>query len=510
MSKRSRTLLLSAVALVALVGLLLALLFLLPEAPTDDDNEPLDTSVVLVDKTADAKISVIGAEITLKDETYKIATTDENNIFYVEGYEALPLDFYSLGEFGETLLTVTASKKVLDNAENLSDFGFAEDGSCHAKIHVSYSDRTSFSFEIGNLSPNGEDYYFREKDSKTVYLMDSSFVETVATPSTSYLSRALFTSPDAEKDDDQVAVKSVTLGGTVRKNVIALHNNGRENAGNDNVVLSGFYLSKPYSHAVSSETPLINVGTFSSAMATGIAKIFPSAADLTKFGLANPYSRCVVELAIQRTTVTGVGDDKTTTISFHNAFENTVLLGNKNENGDYYALALVEGEVTPVVYTVSPDAVPWAELQYDDIADPLLFFEYIYNLDGMAVTVDGQTHNFHFAHDADAEDLDKKLIVTAGGKQYDTATFRTLYTWLISIYRNGSIEKAPTGEPLLSFTIKPLDSTVKQQTIRLYTHSAGKCVAQHDTGETYLVDSKNVNLFVSNYRRYVKGETITP
>ncbi len=510
MSKRSRTLLLSAVALIALVGLLLALLFLLPEAPTDDDNEPLDTSVVLVDKTADAKISVVGAEITLKDENYKIATTDENNIFYVEGYEALPLDFYSLNELGEELLSVTASKKVLDNADNLSDFGFGADGSCYAKINVTYSDKTSFAFEVGNLSPNGEEYYCRQKDSKTIYLMDSAFVETVATPSTTYLSRELFTVPNAEKEDDQVAVKSVTLGGSVRKDVIAFHNNGRENAGNDNVVLSGFYLTKPYSHAVNGQTPLINVGTFSSATATGIAKIFPSAADLTKFGLANPYSRCVVELAIQRTTVSGVGDDKTTTISFHNTFENTLLLGNKNENGDYYAFALVEDEVVPIVYTVSPDAVPWAELQYDDIADPLLFFEYIYNLDGMTITVDGTTHNYHFAHDDDAEDLDKKLIVTAGGKQYNTPNFRTLYTWLIGIYRSGSVEKAPTGEPLLTFTIHPLDKTQKAQTIRLYNYSAGKCVAQHDTGEVYLVDSKNVNLFVSNYRRYVKGEAIAP
>lgn len=510
MSKRSRTLLLSAVALVALVGILLALLFLLPESPTDDDNKPLDTSVVLIDKTTDAKVSVTAAEVVLKNESYKIATTEENKIFYIEGYEALPLDFYSLNELGKTLLSVTASKKVVDSAENLSDFGFATDGGCYAKINVSYSDKTSFAFEVGNLSPNGEEYYCRPKDSKTIYLLDSSFVETAAAPPTSYLSRALFTAPDAENETDQVAVKSVTLGGSVRKDVISFYNNGRENAGNDNVVLSGFYLTKPYSHAVNSKTPLISVGTFSSAMASGVAKIFPSAADLKNYGLANPYSRCVVELSIQRTTVSGVGDDKTTTISFHNTFENTLLLGNKNEAGDYYALAIVEGEVTPLVYTVSPESVPWAETQYDEIADPLLFFEYIYNLDGMDITVDGNTHNFHFAHDAEAEDTDKKLIVTAGGKQYNTPDFRTLYTWLISIYRNGSVDKAPNTEPLLTFTIRPLDKTKKPQTIRLYTYSAGKCVAQHETGEVFLVDAKNVNLFVSNYRHYIKGEAIIP
>ena len=56
MSKRSRTLLFSAVALVALAGILTALLLLLPAAP--EDKEPVkDTSVVLLDKSADKNIT---------------------------------------------------------------------------------------------------------------------------------------------------------------------------------------------------------------------------------------------------------------------------------------------------------------------------------------------------------------------------------------------------------------------------------------------------------------------
>ena len=80
------------------------------------------------------------------------------------------MDMYSLNQFKEELLSVTASKKIVDNAENLADFGFAQDGSCHAKISVSYSDESTFAFEIGNLSPTGEEYYCRLADSKTIYV----------------------------------------------------------------------------------------------------------------------------------------------------------------------------------------------------------------------------------------------------------------------------------------------------------------------------------------------------
>ncbi|MBO5929616.1 MAG: DUF4340 domain-containing protein [Clostridia bacterium] len=509
MSKRSRTLLLSAVALVALAGILLALLFLLPEKPSNGSNESTDTSVVLLDKTVDKTVSVVSAELKFQNESFKVLST-QDNVLYVEGYEALPLNLYTLNELGETLLSVTASKKVTDTADNLTDFGFSTAKGCLAAISVTYSDKSTYAFEIGNLSPNGEEYYLREKDSQTIYLVDSAFVEKITAKSTSYLSHTLFTLPEAEKEDDQVAIKTVSLGGTIRKNAIVLHNNGRQNVGDDNLILSGFYISEPYFHAVNDTSPLISLATFSAATATDIVKLFPSVADLEKYGLAKPYSRCNVELAIQRSTTTGVGDDKKTTVSFHNAFENTLLLGNKTEDGNYYALSIVEDEVTPIVYIVTPEAVPWAELQYDDVADTMLFFQYIYNLEGMDITVDGKTHNFHFAHDADAESVEKKLTVTAGGKQYDTTSFRTLYSWLISIYRSGSIDKKPTGEPLLTFTIRPLDKTEKTSTISLYSYSAGKCIALHDTGEIYLVDSKNVNLFVSNYRRYVQGEIVNP
>lgn len=509
MSKRSRTLLFSAVALVALAGILTALLLLLPAAP--EDKEPVkDTSVVLLDKSADKNITVSAAKFVLQEETFELVTTeDENKLLYVKGYEALPLHIYEINELSTALLEITATKKVADAPDNPQSFGFDTDKGCRASVSVTYSDETTFAFEIGNVSPTGEEYYCRVQGQPAVYLVGAEFAESITAPSTTYISNALFSAPEAKEDDDAVVVKDVTLGGSVRKEPIVLHNNGQPPAPGETLVLSGFYLSKPYYHAVNSKSPLITASTFTSATATGVAKVFPSAADLKAYGLEKPYSRCVVNLAIQRSTTTGVGDNKTTTISFHNTFENTVVLGNKDKDGNYYAIVLIEGEFIPAVYLVSPDAVPWAETQYDDVADVLLFFQYVYNLDGMRVTADGATSDIRFEHHAEAEENDDKLTVTIGGKQYDTPGFRSLYSLLLGIYRTGSVDKKPAGTPLFTIELDPIDKETPRSTISLYPYSAGKCVALHETGEMFLVDSKNVNLFLSNYRRYLKGENIT-
>ncbi len=506
MSKRSRTLLLSGVALLALAGVLTALLLFLPEAP-QEDNSVTDTSVVLLNKS---ETTVSAATIALQEETFELATTeDKNKILYIKGYEALPRHVYRMDELGAALLKITATKKVVDTTDNPQSFGFDTKDGCRASISVTYADNSTFAFEIGNLSPAGEEYYCRVKDKPAIYLLESSFVETVAAPSTNYISDTLFSAPEAGSEDDSVVVRDLTLGGSVRKEPIVMHNNAQPPAPGETLVLSGFYLSKPYYHAVNATSELINISTFTSATATEVVKAFPTAAELKACGLDTPYSRCVVTLAVQRSTTTGVGDDQETTISFHDAFETTVLLGNKDENGNYYAVVLQEGEIIPALYTVSPDAVPWAEMQYDDIADIMLFFQYVYNLNGISFTADGVTTDMRFTHDLEAEDNDDKLTVTIDGKQYDTPGFRALYSLLLGIYRTGSVDKKPTGTPLLTIALDPIDKDTPASTIKLYAYSAGKCVALHETGEQYLVDSKNVNLFLSNYRRFLNGEDIT-
>lgn len=65
----------------------------------------------------------------------------------------------------------------------------------------------------------------------------------------------------------------------------------------------------------------------------------------------------------------------------------TITVGNKDEDGNYYVMA----DDIPVIYLVSSSSISsWVSLQYDDVADTMLFMENIVNVKSISLTVDGR------------------------------------------------------------------------------------------------------------------------
>lgn len=511
MSKRTRTLLISAIALVAL-GALLAVLLLLPDVgdgggatTTTTANDP---TVVLVDKAKDVTVSSV--TVKLENETFTVAANKDGDLA-VQGYEDLPQYPTAYESLADALLSFGAYRLIQDNPAHPEDFGFDTDKGGFASLEVTYSDNTTFAFELGDLSPSGEGYYLRKADSSAVYLIDTDFVYTVAADSTYYLSTTPFTAPSATESNEEVVVRDVTLTGSVRPSTLSFQiSTDVVEKGQQAQVLSGFYVTKPYLRNLKSGTNMLSSSSYYGFAASGIAKVRPTAADLAKYGLNDPYSACVANVSVKKTTETTDKDtgEKTTTISFHNTFEYTVKLGKETENGDRYAVAYMDGEMVPLLYTVTPSSLVWAETQYDDIADELLFFTYIYQVEKMDITMDGKTTSFDLTHNAEAEERDDQLTVISNGKQYPTADFRTLYTELMQITRKEALAAKPTGEPLLSIDIVTNTSIAHTGWIKLYRHNAGQYAVLHDTGELYLVDAKDVESFMATYRKFLNGDKI--
>lgn len=369
-----------------------------------------------------------------------------------------------------------------------------------------------FSFEIGDLSPNGEGYYLRKSDSAAIYLIDTDFVDAVAAPSTAYLSTTPITAPTAEEDDDELVVRDVTLTGTVRPQTIAFQISDEVQEDSTMAqVLSGFYLTKPYVRTVQSSSSLLSASSYYGFAATGIVKVNPTAADLKTYGFDTPYSACEVSLSIKKTTTETDKDtgEETSTISFYNTFRYTVKLGKETESGERYAVVYDKKDLIPLVYTVSLDSVAWATTQYDDLADTLLFFTYIDQVDQLSVTLGGKTTAFELTHRPDEEERDDQLQVVADGETYDTADFRTLYQQMMNLTRTASLDEKPTGEPELTIAIQTNTTTAHSGWIKLYVHSAGKYAVLHDTGELYLTDAKEVSKFITAYQNYLNGESLS-
>ena len=89
--------------------------------------------------------------------------------------------------------------------------------------------------------------------------------------------------------------------------------------------------------------------------------------------------------------------------------EHTVILGKKDEDGNYYAMI----DDYDVIYLVSPSSVPWAETTYNDIATTMLFSKMITDVKSVTVTVNGKQTVFELTHYPDAEERDDQMVVTA-------------------------------------------------------------------------------------------------
>ncbi len=509
MSKRTRTLLLSAVALVVLAALLVTLLMLpAPDDGETDSTDTTDTTVSLLEKADTVTVSTV--TVTTAEETFRIVTGDAGDLV-VEGYEDLPQSSPTYETLSETLLEITALRLIEETPDDPTTFGFDADRPATATVEVTYSDKSKFSFELGDLSPSGSGHYMRGTDDDTIYLMDSTFGDTVAAASTEYLSMAPFAAPATKDDADEVVVRDVTLSGTVRPESITFQISSTPPEDDTQAqVLTGFVLTEPYYRNLKSGTNMVSASSYYGFAANDIAVVRPTAADLKAYGFDTPYSVCNAHISARATTTTideSTGEE-ISEYSFYNTFEYTIELGNELENGDRYALLYHGDEMVPLVYTVSPSSLIWVETQYIDLADPLLFFLYIDEVEQMALTADSKTTTFYLTHTPDAETRDEQLTVTADGKTYSTPDFRTLYAALMELSRTGSTTDLPTGEALLSIDLKTLDDTEHTGNIRIYNTSVGKYTVVHDTDEMYLVDAKSVDQFLSTYRKFLAGEAI--
>lgn len=526
MSKRTRTLLLSVIALVALLGVMFGVILLLPSSSDGDSTQTtteteattiafkptLTANSTKPTGTTAGNTTVYSVNVTTPKETFTIETNDQGNL-RVKGFDDLE-DFANTVYYTnliEELEEITALRMANSAPSNPEDFGFdTEKGCSTAKLDVLYTDGSTISFEIGDESPKGDGYYFRESNSAAIYVVDTDFVDTVSQPSTGYLSMLPISAPTASQSDsdDTTVVRDATLSGTVRPEPIRFQISGDPILSSESSqILTGYYLTKPFKRNLKNGTDMLTVSTFSGFYGSDVAMLRPTEADFAKYGLDNPYSACTVNLSIRKSTTTTDDDgNETTTYSFYNTFEYTIKLGNVVEEDESlrYAVVYHGDELVPIVYEVVTSSLKWAEVQYDDLADELLFFSYITDVKTFTVTLDGVTTSFELTHYTDTDDSEENLKVVSDGTRYDTQSFRDVYQALIGILRAESTAASPSGEPMLTVNIQTNADNSNSSWVKIYTYSAGKYMAVHDTGETYLVYAKDVESALSTLRNFLK------
>ncbi len=498
MSKRIRSLILAAVLVAVLVGGVLAVR-LLPEPEADASSAASATTgttlPALIDKAeTDKSYTVKEAVVTLENETFTVKP-DADGVMAVEAYADLPRRTEMLESLLKALTTIRPASLVKEQAtdEELTACGFDKP---QAAVSVTYENGSTYAFEIGKLDPGGKtNSYFREADSRAVYLMGSSFVSSVTQGSTSYIGLTMITAPSPNSDDStgKAQLMELRLSGSLRPTPVVLRYKTAEDDKRLSLA-SPYTITAPYYRTTDSQVTTGWQTGLNTLTAASVAAVHPTAEQLVEYGLSDPRSVGELTLAVYQE-----GSEEADPVVY-NGVSFTVRLGGKDESGNYYAM--LDG--VDIVYTVAASNVPWAEEQYGDLLADFLFLEYITDLKSVTLTLDGKENCLVLTHGKDENDKDT-MAVTLDGVAYDDSGMRSLYQVLMSIHRLKETEEAaaPEGESVITMKLAFTDEEKEPFEVSLYAYSANRYLCRQPDGDTYLVKASEVETMLAQVRSYL-------
>ncbi len=505
MRKQVRTLILISITVLLLVGGLLSLLFLLPEDEEETSSETSsEPTIDVVSKSTDDKGNTIDQpvkKIEVKNQKGSYEIIEKDNQLVVAGYEDLPVGTYEFESLTRLLSSLTATRKI--TATNISDFGLDKP---RATALVTYHDDSVISFELGNDIAGDLSCYIRLNKEGPIYTVGSSFAEQLLKKPEAYIGTTLITAPATKTDQtdstgtvDTPILKNMKLSGTVRKDKpFAFGINDSKDK--DTVFANFVYITtSPYRKGTADSVSRM-AQTVTTLTAVEAVKAHPTADQLKQYGLDNPHSVCDLTLAVQSPVTT----DGETDYTYYNSTKYSIKLGGKDENGNYYAMV----DDYNAVFAVSSESVPWAEMQFGDAVNSLLFLRDITTVKSIQVTAKGKTNTFELTHLPDEEDNDKSMVVKVGGKTLSTPDFRSLYQVFMSIYRYGEAEKTPSGDADIVFALTPVKSNDVKVIAKFYKKDASLYTCVMSDGDVFTVKASSIDQLYAQIENYLAGREV--
>ena len=492
-------------AVVVLLGAALGVLVLTqPEQPEESSApESSDTSIELLTvKRADKDDTyslITEAVVTYDGETYTLQTNDDGQL-YVKGYEALPIETYSLSSFESAVTSISAIQEITGTG-NDADYGLDKPV---ATADITYYDGTKATLTLGAAAPQNAGYYFRLSGKDGIYLVDSTAAGRLMQPSVSYIGTTLMTAPVVKEEDKNAAavLRDVSLKGPGLDREYSY----RIIADDDgDTYFSTYVLTYPYKRGTNSNKLDDSILYATSLGANMAVKPFPTDEDLKKYGLDAPSITATIHTAVKNeVTVESSeedGEDQTVT-EYYNVQEHTFRLSAVTD-GYFYALV----DDIDCIYQISTLSLPWATLSYEDCVTPLLFLKNISTVSAMSFTYEGKTTQIALTHYPDEEDSDKSMIATVDGKAVKTSNIRAFYQVLLGINRAGAAPEEPTGDAEILFTYTDLDTNETTE-IEIFKHSASVYIGRFDGGDIFKIRASEIDTLLKQYQNLVDGKDV--
>ncbi len=473
MKKRTRNLLIALIVVIVLAGALAALLLLVPKAPEENTSSGTESYTLYQQSTA--AVDHVDIVNTLGSFTVRAAG---NNTWSVDGLEAFSMREDFMESVVKTAAAPTASEKVGDNITDMAQYGLDNPSS---QVTVHFTDGSTQSFEIGGQVPGENKYYVRLAGENTVYVISNTYMTYFLKAQTDFVSAEI-----TPTNESGLTIESATFSGTCRSEPIVLRRATDEEVAADPTLKYNVYrVVSPHEGGVDFDRGGRFIQYVNGMMGEGVVAIKPTAEDMAKYGLDNPYS--VVEYK--------AAEGQSVKLSF-----------GKTEAGEAEGVRYVYRDGVSLIYKVNASDVAWAEVTEQEMISPLYFSPGIDDIAEIHVVSQGQDYDFVLA-----EGDDDGMNITCNGEKVDTENFRKLLNLMISLPAEevADITNASqaSGEKLMSLTYRLKDSDYDVE-ISLIDAGNRRAYISKNGEVTYTTRSTYADKFATELQKFLNGEEV--
>ncbi len=438
MKKNTKTLIISISAVVVLVGIFLAVYFLVPQQddPKDisninsfvssdsssnpvDEDAPVDYHLVSHVPADIVKIEVKNetGEYTLLAETPVVEVTasdgtasqvTESTIYTLVGYEDKELLLGSPDVLANDAAAVEASR-IVDDGSKKSDFGF---DSPRAVVVTTYNSGDSAKVIVGDDAPDNQGSYIMVNDDPNVYLVLSSSVDGFLTGAMNMISTEI---GSAATDESQNVFSKMVFGGTLFGTDVVFNYTNSENYSET------YRITSPDNVLANEEVVTYMINNIRNIKATEVVAVNVGEDKISEYGLDTPYVTVQAEYPDIKVDYKASKPDG---------------------DGVFYLLT------NDIIYKMSTESIPWVLHDYNDCVVKSVLKPKYGSVSEIKAEVNGSEYNFVIKSETVKDGDSEKTVntVTCNGTQIDEDKFNTFYQNLESAERAGGIEKIADGK----------------------------------------------------------------
>lgn len=411
MKKNTKIILGSVIGLAVLGAATLALVLTQPKNETADSDTSSDTSVSITDYETD-DISTL--TITNESGEYTINRLGKEKW----SIDSIPEALANSSSYSNAMSSaggMSAKQVVEENATDLAKYGFDKPT---ATIKMTFKDNKAEDMTcLVGIKYEGENsWYVKTDKSNTVYLVSNSGVSFAMNDKLSYVNKStLVASYDSENDTvNRVRVERKDL-----EKDIVLDKLPEEKEKEFSSTYVAYAMSSHNGILADDELDQKVVYGLYGISASDVFAVSPTDEQKKQAGLDDPD--CTVTMVSNEDTVTKltIGSAVYTVTKNEETGEEI-----KTITGYYGMLSDKDA-----IYVFSPDDLPWLTVTPESILYKLFLTPYIYYLDGVTIyDSDRKAYDFKIVGDAD------NASFSYGGKEVDSAKFKSFYQYLLSAY----------------------------------------------------------------------------